>query len=117
MAEVMRIVQSQNTTLAQENDGLRQDNHNLRIDIQRLQSELHNTRLQQPPAGQASAQSQAAPPAPPPAAAAYQTDPYANRRELPPIRGLNGNMPNGPDSMTGVQYEAPRINGYRPERY
>ncbi|WQF84871.1 Putative myc-type, basic helix-loop-helix (bHLH) domain-containing protein [Colletotrichum destructivum] len=117
MAEVMRIVQSQNTTLAQENDGLRQDNHNLRIDIQRLQSELHNTRLQQPPAGQAPAQSQAAPPAPPPPAAAYQTDPYANRRELPPIRGLNGNMPNVPDSMTGVQYEAPRINGYRPERY
>ncbi|EFQ28909.1 helix-loop-helix DNA-binding domain-containing protein [Colletotrichum graminicola M1.001] len=115
MAEVMRIVQSQNTTLAQENDGLRQDNHNLRVDIQRMQNELHSLRLQQSPTGQAPAQSQAAPPPPP--SAAYQTDPYASRRELPPIRGLNGNMPNGPDSMTGVQYEAPRVNGYRAERY
>lgn len=115
MAEVMRIVQSQNTTLAQENDGLRQDNHSLRVDIQRLQNELHNMRLQQSPTGQAPAQSQVAPAPPPPAA--YQTDPYANRRELPPIRGLNGAIPNGPDSMTGVQYDAPRMNGYRPERY
>lgn len=113
MADVMRMVQSQNTTLAQENDGLRQDNHNLRVDIQRLQNELHNTRLQQSPTGQAPPQSQV----PPPQAVGYQADPYAARRELPPIRGLNGNMPNGPDSMTGVQYEAPRVNGYRPERY
>ncbi|KAI3528071.1 helix-loop-helix DNA-binding domain-containing protein [Colletotrichum abscissum] len=111
MADVMRMVQSQNTTLAQENDGLRQDNHNLRVDIQRLQNELHNTRLQQSPTGQAPPQSQV----PPPPAVGYQADPYAARRELPPIRGLNGNMPN-PDSMTGVQYEAPRVNGYRPER-
>ncbi|KAK2043005.1 hypothetical protein LZ31DRAFT_595998 [Colletotrichum somersetense] len=110
MAEVMRIVQSQNTTLAQENDGLRQDNHNLRVDIQRMQNELHSMRLQLSPTGQAPAQSQAAPPPPP--AAGYQTDPYASRRELPPIRGLNGNIPNGPDSMTGVQYEAPRVNGH-----
>ncbi|KAF9876489.1 helix-loop-helix DNA-binding domain-containing protein [Colletotrichum karsti] len=115
MAELIRIVQGQNTSVVQENEGLRQDNHNLRVDIQRLQNELHNLRLQQSPTGQAPPpQVQVAPP--PPQQASYQTDPYANRRELPPIRGLNGAMPNGPESMTGVQYEAPRMNGYRPER-
>ncbi|KAL0936459.1 Protein esc1 [Colletotrichum truncatum] len=117
MSEVIRIVQQQNTTVVQENDGLRQDNHNLRVDIQRLQNELHNLRLQQPPTAQGPPQTQQVAPPPPPQAS-YQTNPYANRRELPPIRGLNGAIPNGPDSMTGVQYEAPRINGYRPaERY
>lgn len=116
MAEVIRIVQGQNTSVLQENQNLRDDNLHLRNDIQRLQNELHNLRLQQPPTGQAPPpQSQVAAPPPP---QAYQTDPYANRRELPPIRGLNGTMPNGPESMTGVQYEAPRMNGYRPaERY
>ncbi|CAM1507144.1 Fc.00g067850.m01.CDS01 [Cosmosporella sp. VM-42] len=61
------------------------------------------------------------PPPQPPAAqpAAYPTDPYANstRPELPPIRSINNNIPNGPDSMTGVQYESARVNGYRQERY
>ncbi|TDZ53538.1 RNA-binding protein CP31B [Colletotrichum trifolii] len=112
MADMVRMVQTQNTSLAQENDGLRQDSHNLRVDIQRLQNELHNARSQQSTTGQAPPQAQVAPPPPP--QAAYQLDPYANRRELPPIRGLNGSMANGPDSMTGVQYEAPRMNGYRP---
>ncbi|KAF4829402.1 28 kDa ribonucleoprotein [Colletotrichum tropicale] len=112
MADVIRIVQGQNNTVMQENDAMRQDNHNLRVDIQRLQGELHNLRMQQAPTGQAPPQAQIPPP---PQQAPYQTDPYTSRRELPPIRGLNGAIPNGPDSMTGVQYEAPRVNGgYRP---
>jgi hypothetical protein len=63
------------------------------------------------------------PPAPPgqgPPPGAYNSDPYAqgaHRPELPPLRAINNGMPNGPESMTGVQYEAPRANGYRPERY
>jgi hypothetical protein len=62
---------------------------------------------------------QAAPPPPSqsaqPAAGSYGSDPYANtnRTELPPLRSIH----NGPDSMTGVQYDAPRVNGYRQERY
>ncbi|KAI7919398.1 hypothetical protein M0657_003516 [Pyricularia oryzae] len=35
------------------------------------------------------------------------------RQELPPLRSLNNGMPGPPDTMTGVQYEQPRANGYR----
>lgn len=63
---------------------------------------------------------QAPPPPPsqasqPPPPASYGSDIYANtnRTELPPLRSIH----NGPDSMTGVQYDAPRVNGYRQERY
>jgi hypothetical protein len=66
-----------------------------------------------PPAHQASY--------PPPAQPA--TDPYTKasvRPELPPLRSLGGSMPNGPESMTGIQYEGgppPAGNGYRPGQY
>jgi hypothetical protein len=50
-------------------------------------------------------------------------DPYAGDRygqgppgpELPPLRALQQSVPpaGGPESMTGVQYEQPRVNGYR----
>ncbi|KAK3311203.1 uncharacterized protein B0T15DRAFT_66398 [Chaetomium strumarium] len=47
----------------------------------------------------------------------YGPDQYARPRppELPPLRSLqSATGPTGPDSMTGVQYEPPRVNGYRP---
>ncbi|KAF2968247.1 hypothetical protein GQX73_g5349 [Xylaria multiplex] len=49
----------------------------------------------------------------------YAQDPYGrgSRPELPPLRALNNNLPNGPESMTGVQYEGQRPNGFRPERF
>lgn len=49
----------------------------------------------------------------------YAQDPYgrASRPELPPLRALSSNLPNGPESMTGVQYEGPRPNGFRPDRF
>ncbi|RYP76177.1 hypothetical protein DL771_002001 [Monosporascus sp. 5C6A] len=50
----------------------------------------------------------------------YAQDPYGRpqpqRPELPPLRSLSGNLPNAPDSMTGVQYEE-RPNGYRQDRF
>lgn len=58
----------------------------------------------------------------PPHAAAdtYSQDPYGRpqpqRPELPPLRSLSGNLPNAPDSMTGVQYEE-RSNGFRQDRF
>lgn len=61
------------------------------------------------------------PQGPPPQAAApqhYPPEAYGQARtELPPLRSLNPAMPNGPDTMSGVQYEAPRVNGngFRPE--
>ena len=50
----------------------------------------------------------------------YPQDPYGRqpqRPELPPLRSLSGNLPNGPDSMTGVQYEEQRPNGFRQDRF
>ncbi|KAL7628596.1 hypothetical protein AAE478_000111 [Parahypoxylon ruwenzoriense] len=49
----------------------------------------------------------------------YGQDPYgrASRPELPPLRALSGNLPNAPDSMTGVQYDGQRPNGFRSDRF
>lgn len=49
----------------------------------------------------------------------YVQDPYgrAPRPELPPLRSLSGNLPNGTESMTGVQYEGQRTNGFRADRF
>jgi hypothetical protein len=113
MAELIRILQTQNGTVMHENDALRRENHNMRVDISRLQSDIHSMRLQQSPTTQQPPSSQPAPPAPYPP----EQYPAASRPELPPLRSLGGQAPPGPDSMTGVQYEAPRVNGFRSERY
>ncbi|KAI2628930.1 hypothetical protein GGS21DRAFT_545397 [Xylaria nigripes] len=57
--------------------------------------------------------------APQPPADTYVQDPYGrgSRPELPPLRALGGTIPGGPESMTGVQYESPRANGFRPDRF
>lgn len=49
----------------------------------------------------------------------YATDPYGRpaRPELPPLRALSGNLPSAPESMTGVQYEGQRTNGFRSDRF
>lgn len=49
----------------------------------------------------------------------YVADQYGRRAELarpelPPLRGLHTSQPGVPESMTGVQYEPPRVNGFRP---
>ena len=44
----------------------------------------------------------------------YSSEQYGgSRTELPPLRSISTSIPTGPDSMTGVQYEPPRVNGYR----
>jgi hypothetical protein len=56
-------------------------------------------------------------PQPRPVADPYAQDQYGRPRppELPPLRSLQSPTgPPGPESMTGVQYEPPRVNGYRP---
>jgi hypothetical protein len=59
----------------------------------------------------------------PPGQSRPMADPYAQDQynrprppELPPLRSLQSSTgpPTGPESMTGVQYEPPRVNGYRP---
>lgn len=60
--------------------------------------------------------SQHGPPGPsqPQTQPSYSAEQYSSSRtELPPLRSISTSIPNGPDSMTGVQYEAPRPNGYR----
>lgn len=89
-----------------------------------LRHELHGLRMDgahpsghppqaPPPPQQQPVQQQGSQPGP------YTGDPYAgaSRTELPPLRSISNSIPNGPDSMTGVQYEAPRVNGYRHYRY
>jgi hypothetical protein len=94
--------QGENEMLRREIQALRMENQQFRSDLAAM-SATH-------PAGSHAAGPQSLP------------DAYARaapRPELPPLRALSGALPNGgPESMTGVQYEQPRPNGYRPpERF
>ncbi|KAK8114403.1 helix-loop-helix DNA-binding domain-containing protein [Apiospora kogelbergensis] len=92
-----------------------QESELLRREVERLQRENGQLRAAGGQAGQAPA-SHAVPPQPPTADPYAQQAQYAaSRPELPPLRTLSNTMPNGPDSMTGVQYEGQRPNGFRPE--
>ncbi|KAJ4272193.1 hypothetical protein NW762_000904 [Fusarium torreyae] len=104
----IRLLQSHYNTAAAENEMLRREIQGLRMEGAQLRGELNSSSSHPPP-----------PSAPAPQSGSYQSDPYANsnRPELPPIRSLSNSISNGPDSMTGVQYDSPRTNGYRPERY
>ncbi|KAK7988945.1 hypothetical protein PG989_009260 [Apiospora arundinis] len=91
-----------------------QESDMLRREVERLQRENGQLRAAGGQAGQ--------PPASHAVSSQPPTDPYAqqaqyaaSRPELPPLRTLSNTMPNGPDSMTGVQYEGQRPNGFRPE--
>ncbi|KAK7430802.1 hypothetical protein QQZ08_002591 [Neonectria magnoliae] len=109
--DTIRALQSHYNTAAAENEMLRREMQGLRMESAQLRGELHTSTAQ------------VAPPPPPPATqqpANYAADhPYASatRPELPPIRSISNTISNGPESMTGVQYETPRANGYRQERY
>lgn len=58
-------------------------------------------------------------PAPQPPSEPYAQDPYGRgpRPELPPLRALSNNMSNGPESMTGVQYDGQRPPSFRQDRF
>ncbi|KAI1369327.1 hypothetical protein F5Y08DRAFT_334738 [Xylaria arbuscula] len=58
-------------------------------------------------------------PAPQPPSESYTQDPYGRgpRPELPPLRSLSNNLPNAPDSMTGVQYDGQRPPSFRQDRF
>ncbi|KLP00772.1 Protein esc1 [Fusarium fujikuroi] len=103
--DIIRALQDHYKSNTAENELLRRDVHALRMENQQLRSEL-NSSSSRPPLSSAAT--------PAPQAGTYQTDPYPNpnRPELPPLRSLRNSIPNGPDSMTGVQYDSPRTNGY-----
>ncbi|KAM0514592.1 hypothetical protein ACHAPE_006587 [Trichoderma viride] len=103
-AEHVRALQNHYNATIAENDVLRREMSGLRGDNTQLLAELNR---------------RSAPPPAPIVQPGYSSDHYASapRTELPPLRSLNNGIQNGPDSMTGVQYEAPRSNGYRSEHY
>lgn len=103
-SEHLRAIQSHYNATQAENEMLRRELSGLRMENSQLMGELNR---------------QSAPPPAHISQPSYSSDHYASapRTELPPLRSLNNGIQNGPDSMTGVQYEAPRPNGYRPERY
>ncbi|ORY62167.1 putative HLH transcription factor [Pseudomassariella vexata] len=97
----------------QESEYLRRELEKLRMENAHLRAGMGNV-----PAGQAPAN--APMPSQQPPSDPYAQDPYgrgATRPELPPLRSLSGSLANGPESMSGVQYEAQRPNGFRTERY
>jgi hypothetical protein len=98
-------MQTHYNTVMADNEMLRRELQQARMQIGQLRGDGNHVPVQ-PPAPQ----SAAAPQQP-----AYTMDPYANggRPELPPIRSISNGVPNGPESMTGVQYEDPRVSGYR----
>lgn len=108
----IRALQSHYNTAAAENEMLRRELQSMRMESAQLRGELNSAGHTQAPAPSSQA------PAPVPQSSqpvVYGSDPYAstNRTELPPLRSIH----NGPDSMTGVQYDAPQVNSYRQERY
>ncbi|KAH7137261.1 hypothetical protein B0J13DRAFT_586666 [Dactylonectria estremocensis] len=110
--DTIRALQGHYNSALTENEMLRRELQRQGMESAQLRGELQSSSSAHapPPPAPAATQPQAAP---------YTADPYANatRPELPPIRSISNTIPNGPDTMTGVQYEAPRANGYRQERY
>ncbi|KAK2603829.1 hypothetical protein QQS21_003953 [Conoideocrella luteorostrata] len=109
-----RALQSHYNTVVGENDLLRRELQNIRMETAHLRGELNSAghAQQGPPPAAAVPVPAAAPPTPQNSQpASYGSDPYAhaNRPELPPLRSIH----NDHDSMTGVQYDAPRVNGFR----
>lgn len=112
LGDHLRALQGHHTHAVNENEMLRRELQNLRVENSQLRGEMGSTgghAAPPPPAAQAQA----------PQPGSYHADPYASssRTELPPLRSISNNLPSGSESMTGVQYEAPRSNGYRQERY
>lgn len=109
----MRIIQSHYNTAAADNEMLRREIHGLRVELAQARGEMGPSG-QHPPAPQQSQSQQSSRVAP---YASEHYPPSSSGTELPPLRSISNGVPNGPDSMTGVQYEAPRTNGYRSEQY
>lgn len=103
----VRILQQYYNSAVSDNEILRRELQSAKMELAQARGETVAPPLSQP-------QSHAAPAHPFPA---EHYPASSSGTELPPLRSISNGMSNGPDSMTGVQYEAPRSNGYRNERY
>ncbi|KAK4117246.1 hypothetical protein N656DRAFT_23920 [Canariomyces notabilis] len=96
--DLIRHLQSHITTLQSHINSQDEEIAALKQDVQSLRSRMHMAPSQ-------------------PVSDPYATDQYGRPRppNLPPLRTLpSPAAPAGPESMTGVQYEAARANAYRP---
>ncbi|OAQ96959.1 hypothetical protein LLEC1_05773 [Akanthomyces lecanii] len=103
----VRLLQQHYNSAMSENEALRRELQGAKMELAQARGEAGA-----PPPSQPQVHATPAHPFPP-----EHYPASSNGTELPPLRSISNGMPNGPDSMTGVQYEAPRSNGYRNERY
>lgn len=111
LQETIRSAQQHSAALSTDVSLLKNELHVARMENQQLRAELNSIHQ----ANGAAQQS-----------ASAMSDPFGRssqppRPELPPLRSLGGAMASSasqPESMTGVQYEQTRVNGFRqPDRY
>lgn len=105
-ADTLRSIHQNNSSLHQELDAMRRDVMALRGENTQLRNELatvsnahHGASSMPSLSSQTGGDGYGRPP--------------SLRQELPPLRSLGNGIPGPPDTMTGVQYEQPRANGYR----
>ncbi|KAI1482550.1 hypothetical protein F4774DRAFT_279930 [Daldinia eschscholtzii] len=106
-SEALKSITNHCQTAMQEAEMLRREIDRLRMENAQLRGSIPIPPGQGPPNTAMPSQ---------PSGDPYGQDPYgrAPRPELPPLRALSNNIPNNPDSMTGVQYDSQRPpNGYR----
>lgn len=108
MSESVKYWQNQTTAAHQEIEHVRRERDALRMENQQLRAASLNGQQQRMSVS----------------TDAYSTDQFSRgppRPELPPLRSLQngGSGAPAPDSMTGVQYDHPNANGFRPseQRY
>lgn len=114
----IRLLHQHCQQTASDIDLMRRELQQLRLENSQLRNDLASQQSNGTASHVATAPTGPPPPAvqPPPT---FASDPFgsSSRPELPPLRSLSNSLPAGPDSMTGVQYEPPRANGFRTERY
>jgi hypothetical protein len=114
--ETVKYLQTHCSQAQSDNEALRRELHQTRIDFNQLQAEFNALQQHQSSAARVPAQGLTDP---------FTTEQYsraaAPRPELPPLRALSTSIQNvapAPESMTGVQFEQPRPNGFpRSERF
>lgn len=105
LADHVRILQTHYNTSVSENEMLRRELQSVKMELAQARGDGHGPSPQ--------SQTQTSAPFP---QEHYQATLAGT--ELPPLRSISNGMPQAPDSMTGVQYDGPRGNGYRGgERY
>ncbi|EPE08226.1 hlh transcription factor [Ophiostoma piceae UAMH 11346] len=107
LQDVLRNTQQHQSGISAEMASMKNELHALRAENQQLRSDMASF---QSNGGHANGMSDP-----------YARGPQSARPELPPLRSLSSGLPpptSQPESMTGVQYDQSRMNGYRqPERY